>query len=95
MRLTATVLAIAFLALQYRLWVSDGGLPTAFATANAVEAQESVNAALRARNNRLEAEVENLKRGYEAIEGRARRELGMGRDSETFVQGVPEDSSAK
>ena len=92
MRLIFAILAVAFVLLQYRLWVSDDGLPAAWQIARSVDAQQAVNANLKARNDRLEAEVDNLKRGYEAVESRARSELGMVGESETFVQVVPEDA---
>ena len=92
MRITVAILAVAFVLLQYRLWFSADGFPAAWSIARSVDAQQEVNSDLTARNGRLEAEVENLKRGYEAVESRARSELGMVRESETFVQVVPEDA---
>ena len=72
--------------LQYKLWVGDGSLAEVWNLYQQVEAQQEENRQLRERNQALEAEVEDLKQGLEAIEERAREELGMVRDDETFYQ---------
>lgn len=90
MRALATLLFALLVALQYRLWVGDGSLAEVWRLTRAIEEQEATNATLAARNEQLIAEVRNLKEGVEAIEERARVELGMiGRD-ETFFQIVDE-----
>jgi cell division protein FtsB len=85
------VVLIALLALlQYRLWMGMGGLGELAEVAQRVEALEAQNVPLRARNARLAAEVVDLKTGLDAIEERARSDIGMVRTDEQFfwVPGV-------
>ena len=82
------MLAVLFALLQYRLWVGDGSLAEVWRLNQAVDAQRAENEGLRDRNDALEAEVLDLKTGSEAIEERARSELGMIRDGEVFYQVV-------
>ncbi len=88
MRAFALILLLALLALQYRLWISDDGVHEVRRLQTAVAAQERANAQLSARNAQLAAEVENLKKGLDAVEERARSDLGMVRANETFYQVV-------
>jgi cell division protein FtsB len=86
MRIFAIILAVAVILLQYRLWVSDQGMREIWRLNQAVEAQTAANAEQRERNGQLLAEVADLKVGLAALEERARSELGMVGDSETFYQ---------
>jgi len=92
-------LLIGLLALlQYRLWVGDGSLAEVWNLYQQVEEQKEENRQLRERNQALEAEVTDLKQGLEAIEERAREELGMVRDDETFyqiIEDAPEGDAAR
>ena len=88
MRVFAAILLIVLLALQYRLWLSGDGVREVQRLQNAVVAQERENAGLTARNGELAAEVENLKQGLDAVEERARSDLGMVGANETFFQVV-------
>ncbi len=88
MRWLTLLLALLLLALQYRLWTGPGGLPDVLRLRAAVERQAEENARLAARNAALAAEVADLKGGLEAVEERARSELGMIREGETFFQVV-------
>ena len=72
--------------LQFRLWVGDGSLAEVWELHQAVAAQNAENLEMIARNNALQAEVKDLKKGKAAIEERARSELGMIREGETFYQ---------
>ena len=72
--------------LQYPLWLGDGGALALWKLKREIAAQHSENGKLRERNLALEAEVRDLKEGYEALEERARAELGMVRRGETFYQ---------
>jgi cell division protein FtsB len=72
--------------LQYRLWVGDGSLEEVWRLHGEVERQQVENAVLRERNNALDAEVLDLKQGLDAIEERAREELGMIKRQETFYE---------
>lgn len=83
------MLAIAGLAMQGQLWLSDSGFRKTRDLRNAVQAQQEQNDALRSRNRALEAEVLNLKNGRAAAEERARTDLGMIGKTETFYQVVP------
>ena len=74
--------------LQAQLWLSDDGYQKTRELRNAVAEERSLNDSLRARNQALDAEVLNLKKGLEAAEERARTDLGMIGDGETFFQVV-------
>lgn len=83
-------LVLGLLALiQYPLWLGDGGWLAVRAGAQKIAAQESSNAALRTRNDALLADVTDLKQGRDALEERARNELGMVAPDEWFVRVVP------
>lgn len=87
MRRWLTILLIALLlGLQYKLWVGEGSLAEIWSLHQAGELQREENARLKERNAALEAEVHDLKQGLDAIEERARSELGMIKDGETFYQ---------
>jgi cell division protein FtsB len=89
MRVFLGVLALATVLLQYRLWLSDDGVREVARLSSAVDAQKANNQELRARNAQLAAEVQDLKKGLAALEERARSELGMVANNETFFQVVP------
>ena len=78
--------------IQYPLWFGKGGWMRVWEVDREIGAQREVNARLRARNGALDAEVRDLKQGLEAIEERARSELGMVRQDEIFFQ-VLEDTT--
>ncbi|MBW3566965.1 MAG: cell division protein FtsB [Proteobacteria bacterium] len=86
MKVLAGVLLFLLLLLQGQLWFGQGSLPDLWRLKRAVEAQQEENRGLEERNTALKAEVRDLKSGLEAIEERARTELGMIRDGETFYQ---------
>src|SRR5438477_5678667 len=88
MRVLGVIFALLILALQYPLWFGKGGWLQVRELSNQVQAQKARNAQLKARNDALDAEVRDLKQGYEAIEERARSELGMIKQDEVFVQPV-------
>ncbi len=90
MRWLIWLLVILLVLLQYRLWVGDGSLAEVWGLYQQVETQKAENRELRERNQALEAEVQDLKQGLDAIEERAREELGMTRDDETFYQIIEE-----
>ena len=89
MRVLIAVFALALALLQLKLWMSDSGLRELADLKARVEAQTAANAALAARNAVLEAEVDDLKQGLDAVEERARSELGMVKRNETFYQVTP------
>jgi cell division protein FtsB len=85
--LTLTLIALIVL-LQYPLWFGKGGWLRVWKVDAEVKEQQAVNKKLQTRNNGLDAEVRDLKQGYEAIEERARSELGMVKPDEIFFQVV-------
>jgi cell division protein FtsB len=86
MRVLAIVLGVLIVLIQYPLWLGKGGWVRAWDIDRQLAAQKAHNERLQARNDALEAEVRDLKQGSEAIEERARFELGMVRRDEVFVQ---------
>lgn len=86
MKRLAIVLALLLVILQYKLWVGEGSLAEIWRLSRAISLQQEENSALHSRNEALAAEVRDLKQGLDAIEERARRELGMIRDDEVFFQ---------
>ena len=82
------ILAALLLGLHFQLWVADGGVRDAYLLNRALNAQLAENARLAERNAALAAEVQDLNAGLAAIEERARNELGMIKDGETFYQVV-------
>lgn len=89
MRVVLVILVILLLALQFRLWQEYRNVQVLH---DLVAAQQEENARLWARNEALAAEVEDLREGLEAIEERARSELGLiGEDEEFFLIIEPED----
>jgi len=89
MRILAVTLAAFVLLLQYPLWLGKGGWFRVWSLDQQVQEQKEANARLRQRNGALDAEVRDLKQGFEAIEERARYELGLIKQDEIFFQVVP------
>lgn len=90
-KLVLAVLAVMFLGLQYSLWLGDFGLVRYWQLEERVQAQQQVNERLEARNEQLHAEVIDLKHGTDALEERARSQLGMIKEGEEFYQVIEED----
>jgi cell division protein FtsB len=88
MRIFSVVLGLVLVLLQYRLWLSDQGLREVSRLQAAAQVQASANREQVERNRQLVAEVTDLKVGLTALEERARSELGMVGNSETFYQVV-------
>jgi len=86
MRALGFVLALLLVAIQYPLWLGKGGWVRVWDVDRQLQAQRSQTEALQARNDALAAEVRDLKQGLEAVEERARFELGMVRQDEVYVQ---------
>jgi cell division protein FtsB len=84
MKLLTVALLVLLGAIQYPLWIGKGGWLRVWEVDRQIEAQREVNGRLEARNAALDAEVRDLKQGLEAIEERARSELGMIRHDEIF-----------
>ena len=93
MRWLSVALLALLLLFQYPLWVGKGGWLRVWDADRKLQEQRDTNVRLEVRNAGLDAEVRDLKQGYDAIEERARYELGMIRQDEVFVR-VPEQSVA-
>ncbi|MBX3692737.1 cell division protein FtsB [Dokdonella sp.] len=88
LRYVALILLIVLIALEVKLWAGQGGMAEVWRLEKAVAEQKAQNERLKSRNDALAAEVENLKTGDEAVEERARSELGLIKPGETFYQVV-------
>ncbi len=85
MRWPVIILAVLVVALQYPLWLGKGGWLRVWEVDRQLQAQRELNHQLEQRNAGLEAEVADLKSGNEAIEERARFNLGLTKPGEIFV----------
>jgi cell division protein FtsB len=88
MKALSFILAGLILALQYPLWIGKGSWMRVWELDRSLAQQRDTNVRLKARNDALDAEVRDLKQGLDAIEERARLELGMIRKDEIFYQVV-------
>ena len=86
MKLLAAILTLLIVLIQYPLWLGKGGWFRVWEVDRQIAAQRDKNSKFQARNNALDAEVRSLKDGFEAIEERARSELGMIKQDEMFFQ---------
>src|SRR5471032_1149636 len=89
MKLLAAALFVVVLLLQYRLWLSASGAQELARLDSAVAQQRTEDDRLADRNRQLAAEVRDLKSSFGALEERARSDLGMIANNETFYQVVP------
>jgi cell division protein FtsB len=85
MRWPVIILSLLVIVLQYPLWLGKGGWLRVWDVDGQLQAQRAINQQLEQRNAALEAEVRDLKSGNEAIEERARFELGLTKPGEIFV----------
>jgi cell division protein FtsB len=86
MKILAGILAGLIVAIQYPLWLGKGGWMRVWEVDRQVDVRRDKNASLEQRNAALAAEVRDLKQGFDAIEERARYELGMVKGDEVFFQ---------
>jgi len=86
MRLITICLAALLVLIQYPLWLGKGGWLRVWDLDHQVAEARHKNQQLKARNDKLESEVRDLKTGTGAVEERARYELGMIKDNEIFIQ---------
>ena len=82
----AAVLIALLLILQGQIWLGKGGVPTVIELENKIKEQNELNAKAKRINGQLSSEVNDLKEGLNAVEERARHELGMVKSNEIFVQ---------
>jgi cell division protein FtsB len=88
LRIVALILLVLLIALEVKLWAGQGGMAEVWRLEKSVAEQQHENDELKARNDALAAEVADLKGGTEAIEERARSELGLVKPGEKFYQVV-------
>ena len=94
MRALALTLATLIALIQYPLWVGKGSWLRVWDVDQQLKAQRALNQKLKARNAALDAEVRDLKQGLDAIEERARNELGMIKQDEIFFQILGDGATA-
>ncbi|GGD49884.1 cell division protein FtsB [Lacimicrobium alkaliphilum] len=89
MKWISLVLITLLCLLQYRLWFGKNSIPDYWQMKQEAQQMQKQNANLAQRNNLLKADIEDLKVGMDAIEERARNELGMIKEGETFYRILP------
>lgn len=88
MRPVFIILIIALVVLQHKLWLGDGNIVQWVSLQQKLKEQEQKNNKLAIRNKALAADIEELKKGDQALEEQARYELGMFKENETYYQFV-------
>ncbi len=94
LQLIFALLLVVLLALQFRLWVGEGSLAEVSTLKRQLATQRDALSDLQERNATLQAEVDDLKQGVAAIEARARSELGLIREGETYFQLLEPENNA-
>ena len=89
MKILIAILVLLLIALQYRLWFGDGSLAEVVQLSRELEVQKQRLRELEERNRILEAQVLDLQNGLDAFEEKARNDLGMIKQGETFIQLIP------
>ena len=89
MKILIGVLIVLLIALQYKLWLGDGSLSEVVQLSRELETQKLKLRELEERNRILEAQVIDLQNGLDAFEEKARNDLGMIKQGETFIQLIP------
>lgn len=86
MRILTLLLLVVLSLLQYRLWFGQHSIADSFRLQEELKSQQASNLELEKRNRLLRADVTDLQQGLEAIEERARNELGLIREDEVFFR---------
>ena len=94
LRWVALILLAVLVGLQFKLWTGSGGMHEVQTLRLSVKKQNDDNDRLRQRNQALAADVSDLKHGEQAVEARARSELGLVKPGETFYQVVDKPAAA-
>jgi cell division protein FtsB len=89
MKILITILILVLIGLQYKLWFGDGSLSEVVQLTRELELQKQKLQKLESRNRILEAQVLDLQNGLDAFEEKARNDLGMIKQGETFIQLIP------
>lgn len=93
MKILIGILILLLIGLQYKLWLGDGSLSEVVQLSRELDLQKEKLRVLEQRNNILEAQVLDLQNGLDAYEEKARNDLGMIKQDETFIQLIPSDES--
>ena len=93
MKALVAVLVLMLIGLQYKLWFGDGSLSEVVQLSRELEVQKEKLRLLEERNKILEAQVLDLQNGLDAFEEKARNDLGMIKQGETFIQLIPQESA--
>jgi cell division protein FtsB len=93
MKILIGILILLLIGLQYKLWLGDGSLSEVVQLSRELDLQKEKLRILEQRNNILEAQVLDLQNGLDAFEEKARNDLGMIKQGETFIQLIPSDKS--
>ena len=94
-KIISAILLLLLVLLQYRLWLDKGGIPEVVQLEKEVALASNEVDGLKERNQKLDAEVIDLKTGLEAIEERARSDLGMIKNDEVYYQVIDDKRSLK
>ncbi len=94
MKILITILILVLVGLQYKLWFGDGSLSEVVQLTRELELQKQKLQELESRNRILEAQVLDLQNGLDAFEEKARNDLGMIKQGETFIQLIPEKEAS-
>jgi|TARA_R110000868_G_scaffold411237_2_gene702491 cell division protein FtsB len=92
MKWVTAILLCLLVMLQYRLWFGKNSVPDYVSMQKEVQAQAIQNANLKQRNSLLIADIEDLKIGLDAAEERARNDLGLIKQGETFYRILPSEN---
>jgi cell division protein FtsB len=92
LKLIVAILFVLLIWLQYKLWLGDGGIPEVLELEQEIGTVQAEVNTLQERNKALNAEVMDLKTGIEAIEERARSEMGMIKKDEIYYQVIDSES---
>jgi cell division protein FtsB len=94
MKILIAVLLLLLVGLQYKLWFGDGSLSEVVQLSRELETQKTKLQLLEERNRILEAQVLDLQNGLDAFEEKARNDLGMIKQEETFIQLIPQPATS-
>ena len=92
MKILLAALILILVGLQYKLWFGDGSLSEVVQLSRELEIQKQRLRELEERNRILEAQVLDLQNGLDAFEEKARNDLGMIKQGETFIQLIPNEA---
>jgi len=95
MKILASILFLLLILLQIQLWFGSHGVFQLWSLQSTINSTQATNEGLMQRNERLHAEVQELREGREALEERARSQLGFIKEGETFYRVIPNADSSE